>query len=334
MKRIRCALAGLGHIAQSHLQAMAACADELELVAVCDTAQEKADELAQALSVAAYADLHSMLKEVKPDLLALCTPHGLHAAQGMLAAEQGCHVLMEKPLALREDDGVALIDAFGRRKLHLMVAMQLRLLPSLALLKELIDARRLGRIAFIQCNLFWARALEYYSGSNWRGTKEHDGGLFTNQALHALDMMQWLLGPVQAVQGAAATLVRRIETEDTGAVMLRWKHGAIGSLNATVLAYPRSFETSLTVIGEKGTLRLSGNLQRFDHWEVEGLEPPEAMADVHGHTLYYQHALRVLRGEEAPVVTGEEALATLRLANAIRTACAAGETIQLTENAS
>lgn len=322
MQPIRCAIVGLGHIARTHVQAIAACGKEMQLVGLCDPQRDKAETLAKELHTQAYSDLRDMLEHASPELVVLCTPNGLHSAQGTLAAEYGCHVLSEKPLAVTPEDAMQLIRACHLKQVHLMVVMQLRLLPTILALKHCIDEGKLGRIYFAQFNLFWTRPQSFYEESGWRGTRALDGGMFMNQAIHYLDLMQWMLGDVESVQGIAATLGRSIETEDTGAVLLQWPKGTIGTFNATMLTYPKNMETSLTILGEKGSIRLGGGgLSQFMHWEVEGGVPkPDAPEKFHAHTAYYQHVIRVLRNKESPLVPGEEGLKSLRLVNAIQKA--------------
>jgi len=322
MQPIPCALIGLGHISNAHLQAIAACKDGLQLVAVCDPSIEKARKIAQELNVAAYNDPRQLLAQESPELMILCTPNGLHAEQGILATNHGCHVLTEKPIAVTQADAEQLIRACHHHSVNLMVVMQLRFLPTVLALKRCIDEGRLGRIYFAQCNLFWTRPQSFYDESKWRGSRKLDGGMFVNQGIHYLDLMQWMLGEVESVQSISATLGRSIETEDTGAVLLKWRSGTIGSFNETMLTYPKNMETSLTILGEKGSVRLAGNgLNQFTHWEVEGgLPRPETVENFHAHTAYYQHVVRVLRHGEPPLVSGEESMKSLQLVAAIHEA--------------
>lgn len=313
MRRIRLALVGLGHIAKAHLQAINVCNADIELVALCDPDQQKTAQAGKDYNTHAYNDLQTMLQQEKPEIVALCTPNGLHARQGIIAAQYGCHVLTEKPLATTLEDGEALIHSCKEHQVQLMVMMQLRLLPAIEMLKRYIDEGALGRVYLVQSNLFWNRSPQFYKEAAWRGSRLEDGGMLLTQGIHYLDLMQWLLGNVDSTQAALATLARDIETEDSGIVLLKWPSGTIGSLNATLLTYPKNMETSFTILAEKGSVRLNGGLNNFAHWEVENIPQPSIPETFHAHTAYYQHVVQVLRGEAKPLIDGEEGMRSVRM---------------------
>jgi UDP-N-acetyl-2-amino-2-deoxyglucuronate dehydrogenase len=195
---------------------------------------------------------------------------------------------------------------------------------TLQLLKRAVAADRFGRIFMVNVNVFWSRPQEYYESAPWRGTWEFDGGAFMNQASHYVDLLDWLIGPVESVQAYTATLARHIQVEDTGVVSIRWRTGALGSMNVTMLAYPRNYEGSITIIGERGTVRVGGvAVNHIDHWEFAESHPDDArVADASyettsvygfGHPAYYENVIQSLRGEAVPDTDGREGLNSLEI---------------------
>ncbi len=244
-------------------------------------------------------------------------------------AQAGRHVVTEKPMATRWEDGKRMVEACDKAGVQLFVVKQNRLNPTVRLVKRAIARNRFGRIYTVTCNVFWTRPQEYYDSARWRGTWEFDGGAFMNQASHYVDLLDWLIGPVESVQAYTATLARRIEVEDTGVAAIRWRNGALGSINVTMLTYPKNLEGSVTILGEKGTVRLGGvAVNKIEHWEF--LEP-DAEDDAQwrdasyqttsvygqGHGLYYDNVIKALRGEAPAETDGREGLRSLELLIAI-----------------
>ena len=134
--------------------------------------------------------------------------------------------------------------------------------------------QRFGRIYMVTVNVFWTRPQSYYDSAAWRGTWEFDGGAFMNQASHYVDLLDWIVGPVESVMAYTGTLARHIEVEDTGVAALKWRNGAMGSVNVTMLTYPKNLEGSITVLGEKGTVRIGGvAVNEIQHWEFDAAAP-------------------------------------------------------------
>jgi UDP-N-acetyl-2-amino-2-deoxyglucuronate dehydrogenase len=328
-RRIRTALVGCGRISKSHLDALAAHKADTELVAVCD-ADPKALAAAQELTGApGYPSLDALLAKADADLVVLATPSGLHPAQAIQAAQAGRHVMTEKPMATRWDDGKRMVEVCDKAGVQLFVVKQNRLNPTVRLVKRALARHRFGRIYAVTCNVFWTRPQEYYDAAKWRGTWEFDGGAFMNQASHYVDLLEWLIGPVESVFAYTATLARRIEVEDTGVAAIRWRNGAMGSINVTMCTYPKNLEGSLTILGEKGTVRLGGvAVNKIEHWEFA---EPDAEDDAkwqeasyqpssiygQGHVLYYDNVIKALRGEEPAQTDGREGLRSLELLVAI-----------------
>jgi UDP-N-acetyl-2-amino-2-deoxyglucuronate dehydrogenase len=319
---IRIAVVGCGRISQRHFEALAAHADRVQLVAVCDTDRAVLGQRADVLGVAGYDSLDALLASSDTDLVALCTPSGLHPAQAIEAADAGRHVITEKPMATRLADGKRMVAACDHAGVHLFVVKQNRLNPTLQLVRRAIQKRRFGRIYMVNVNVFWTRPQSYYDQSRWRGTWEFDGGALMNQASHYVDLLDWLIGPIESVHAYTATLERNIEVEDTGVANIKWRSGALGSVNVTMLTYPRNLEGSITILGEKGTVQVGGvAVNEIKHWEfadadeddVKARDASYQTASVYGigHPLYYHNVIEVLRGAAQPETDGREGLRSL-----------------------
>ncbi|HEX7648489.1 MAG TPA: Gfo/Idh/MocA family oxidoreductase [Noviherbaspirillum sp.] len=326
-RKIRFALAGCGRISHNHIAAIKQHRDDCSLVGVCDmdrTARETAADMAGARP---YESLERMLADCDCDAVILTTPSGLHARQAVAAARAGRHVVTEKPMATRWEDGKRMLAACEEAGVRLFVVKQNRHSHTLRLLKKAIRSGRFGRLYMMSVNVFWTRPQDYYDAARWRGTWQYDGGAFMNQASHYVDLVEWLVGPVDSVHAYTATLGRDIEAEDTGVMSLRWRNGALGSVNVTMLTYPKNLEGSITILGEKGTVRLAGGgLNEVQHWEFEGKNqddevvlhpmsqvPEGAASQASGHAAYYANVIKVLRGEEEPETDGRSGLKTLEL---------------------
>lgn len=314
MNTIKFAVVGCGRISKNHLEAIKAI-PEAELLAVCDIEFDRAAAAASTYGCQAYMDIPSMLQQTKPDVVAICTPSGLHPTHGILAAQAGCHVICEKPMGLTLESADNLITACKVHNRHLFVVKQNRLNPTMQLLKKAVDKGRFGKLYLAQANVLWNRPQSYYDQAAWRGTWALDGGAFMNQASHYVDSLQWLLGDPRYVVAATNTLGRSIEAEDTGSAVIEFKNGAIGSITVTMLTYPKNLEGSITLIGEKGTVKVGGfALNKFEHWDFQDYDdddkyvqdccytPPNVYG--FGHAAYYQNVMDVLQNKAAPDTDG------------------------------
>ncbi len=339
-RKIRFALVGCGRISQNHFDSLKVHAENAELVAVCDTDPEALARAVQLTGAAGFRSLHTMLRQADMDAVTIATPSGKHAAESIQVAESGRHVITEKPMATRWADGIRMVQAADQAGVRLFVVKQNRRNPTLKLLKHAITSGRFGRIYMVAMNVLWSRPQAYYDSAPWRGTWEFDGGAFMNQASHYVDLLDWMIGPVESVQAYTATLARNIEVEDTGVASIKWRHGALGSINVTMLTYPKNLEGSLTVIGEKGTVRIGGvAVNKIDHWEFADPKPEDALVkdasyqttSVYGfgHPLYYDNVIKTLRGEEESETDGREGLRSLELLIAIYTSARDGRRVSL-----
>jgi len=323
-RRIRIALAGCGRIAKNHFAAMRAHEDRVKLTGVCDVDPAALAAAAQETGAAPFSSLRAMLAGCEADMVVLTTPSGLHADQAVEIAASGRSVMTEKPMATRWHDGLRMVKACDDANVRLFVVKQNRRNATLQLLKRAVEQGRFGRIYMVNINVFWTRPQEYYDSAAWRGTWEFDGGALMNQASHYVDLLDWLIGPIESIQGYTATQARRIEVEDSAVLSVKWRSGALGSMNVTMLTYPRNLEGSITIIGEKGTVRIGGvAVNEIQKWEFSEPHPDdervrEASYETtsvygFGHPLYYDNVIRVLRGEAEPETDGREGLKSLEV---------------------
>lgn len=322
--KVRFALVGCGRIARNHFSALREHAGRCELVGICDTDGRALEEAAELTGASPYRSLSSLLNHCATDAVILATPSGLHSRQTIAAAAAGRHVITEKPMATRWDDGKRMVAACDEARVRLFVVKQNRRNATLQLLKKALEDGRFGRVHMVSVNVFWTRPQEYYDSARWRGTWEYDGGAFMNQASHYVDLLEWLVGPVESLHAYTATQARNIEVEDSGVMCLRWRNGALGSVNVSMLTYPKNMEGSITVLGEMGTVRIGGvALNEVLHWEFAGrVEADDKVGAAsyrtdsvygYGHARYYDNVISALRGEEEAHTDGREGLKTLEV---------------------
>jgi UDP-N-acetyl-2-amino-2-deoxyglucuronate dehydrogenase len=323
-RKIRFALVGCGRISANHFDAIDRHAERAELVGVCDIDHAALDAAVARTGAPGFASLNELLAGTDADCVILATPSGLHADQAVAVAAAGRHVMTEKPMATSWQDGNRMVEACDHAGVQLFVVKQNRRNATLQLLKRAVTERRFGRIFMVNVNVFWSRPQSYYDSAPWRGTWEFDGGAFMNQASHYVDLLDWLIGPVESVQAYTATLARRIEVEDTGVVNVRWRTGALGSMNVTMLTYPKNYEGSITILGESGTVRVGGvAVNRIEHWDFAAPHPDDELVEKasyettsvygFGHPAYYDNVIQSLRGEASPETDGREGLRSLEI---------------------
>lgn len=338
-QRFRVALVGCGRISRNHFDAIDKL-EGLEVSAVCDVVEERARQAGEAQGVPWFTSYETMLADAPADVVAICTPSGLHPQHGIMAARAGKHVVSEKPMAISltaADELVAACDAAG---VHLFVVKQNRLNTPVQLLKRAVDKGRFGRLYMANCTVRWTRPQEYYDQAPWRGTWEFDGGAFMNQASHYVDLVQWLVGPVESVMAKTATLARRIEAEDSGVALFKFRNGALGSMEVTMLTYPKNLEGSITLLGERGTAKIGGTaVNRVEHWSFADYDDDDKLVEVassnppnvygFGHEGYYRNVLAVLRGLATPDTDGRAGRKSLELILGIYESARTGREVPL-----
>jgi UDP-N-acetyl-2-amino-2-deoxyglucuronate dehydrogenase len=340
-KIIRIAVVGCGRIADRHFEAIKNNSNHLKLIAICDK-DEKALEQAKmkvGASINSVSNFTALLGNSDIDVVALCTPSGLHARQAIEAAGAGKHVVTEKPMATRWQDGVNMVRACDDAGVRLFVVKQNRYNTTLQMLKRAIMEKRFGKILMVHINVFWSRTQAYYDQAKWRGTWEFDGGALMNQASHYVDLLDWLIGPVEKVQ-AMVTTTRDIEVEDSCVLNIKWRNGALGTMSITMLTYLNNLEGSITVLGEKGTVRIGGvaanNIQIWQFDEPREYDEKIAAASYeahsvygYGHSIYYKNVVEVIRGEAIAETDGREGLKSLEIILAAYLSARDGKTVSL-----
>lgn len=336
---IRLAFVGCGRIAGTHFDALAK-VDGINVVAVCDVVESRAREAGERLGVPWYVDYAKMLAEAESDAVAIATPSGLHPAHGIAAARAGKHVICEKPMATSLAGADELVRACDDARVQLFVIKQNRLNATIQLLKRALDKGRFGRIYVANTTVWWTRPQEYYEQAPWRGTWEFDGGAILNQASHYVDLMQWLIGPVESVMAKTATLARRIEAEDTGIAVLKFRSGALGAIQVTMLTYPRNLEGSLTILGERGSAKIGGTaVNKIEHWAFADYDDDDKLVERassappnvygFGHEGYYRNVVAALRGESRADTDGRGGRKSLELILAIYESARTGREVAL-----
>ncbi len=339
-RKLRFALVGCGRIAGNHFEAIKSHAPRCELVDVCDVDATALSAAVKRTGAKGHASLTAMLAATAADCVILTTPSGLHPAQAIEVSRSGRDVMTEKPMATRWSDGQAMVRACDEAGVRLFVVKQNRRNRTLQLLKRAVDGGRFGRIYMVNVNVFWSRPQSYYDSAAWRGTWEFDGGAFMNQASHYIDLLDWIVGPVESVMAYTGTLARNIEVEDTGVAALKWRNGAMGTVNVTMLTYPKNLEGSITVLGERGSVRIGGvAVNKIENWtfdtphdmdrEIDDASYQTTSVYGFGHPLYYDNVINTLRGEAEPETDGREGLKSLELLIAMYMSARDGKRVNL-----
>ena len=268
------AIVGCGRIARRHAEQIKRVGT---LAAVCDIDYTAADELSRVFGARPYYSIESLLaSEPGLDVVSICTPNGLHAQHSILALKAGCHVLCEKPLCISVSDAREMIEAAQQSAKMLFVVKQNRFNPPVQVVKQWLTDGTLGRIHSFQVNGFWNRPHEYYLQS-WKGTRDLDGGTLFTQFSHFVDLLYWFLGEVKSVRSFIRNFEHPfIDIEDTGVAILEMTNGAIGTLNYTVNSFQKNMEGSITLFGEKGTVKIGGQyLNTLEYQNLQsGAETP------------------------------------------------------------
>jgi len=316
---LRIGLVGCGAISTQHLEAIAA-TPGLELGGVVSASAGRARTVGERWDVPWFTAHDDLLGQAGLDAVTICTPSGLHAQQALAALRSGRHAVVEKPIALSLADADAVVREGRERGLVVATISQRRFEPAVRALRSAVEAGALGRISLVISEGLYLRPQSYYDSAPWRGTRDLDGGVLMNQAIHTIDLLRWIGGPVASVAAHLATLGHAMEAEDTASVSLRFATGALGSIVATTCATPE-FPVELRVYGDRGHVRLVG--EAAVEWDVPGIDAPappaaEPAASVAigttrtwgtnalGYLRQYADFVEAVRSRRAPVVTGED----------------------------
>lgn len=339
---INFALVGCGRISKRHSELLGE--NQIagaQLVAVCDKIVSKAEVIADKYSIPAYSCLHEMMKAEKIDVVVVLTESGLHAQHAIELAPYGAHIVVEKPMALTLDDADAMIEACDKHGVKLFVVKQNRFNVPVVQLRKALEQGRFGKLIMGTVRVRWCRPQAYYDQDPWRGTWAYDGGVLTNQASHHVDLLEWMMGDVESVFAKSKHALADIEAEDTAVVILKFRNGALGVIEATTAIRPKDLEGSISVLGETGSVEVGGfavnemktwgfsDVQEEDGEVIEkySVNPPNVYG--FGHQAYYEHVVDCLDNETAQLVDGLQGRKSLELINAIYESIETGEEVKL-----
>ena len=319
---MKISLIGCGRIFQKHIEAIKN-NSFFKLDSLCEINQSKHNDLKKKYNLPVYSNISDFLNNCNSQVISICSPSGLHAKQAIECANAGFDVICEKPMATKLEDANEIVKNFTKNKRNIFIVKQNRLNPTIKKLKNALVERTLGQIFMINVNVFWCRPQSYYDQDEWRGTWELDGGALMNQASHYVDLLDWLNGSIEHVHCFSSTLKRKIEVEDTAVVNLKWKSGTLGSLNVTMLANNKNYEGSITILGEKGIIKISGQaLNEVETWFIEGKDYKDELKTNsyqieniygNGHQYYYEEIEKFYREQPYNLPSGKEGLKSLEL---------------------
>lgn len=324
MKQLNFGLIGCGRIAHKHAEAINK-NEKAKLLSVCDIIEERAKGYqSQYRAAERCTDYRKMLENPDLDIVNICTPSGLHAQMGIDAAKAGKHIIVEKPMAMSLEDADALIKACDEHKVKLAVCHQNRFNPAVQKLRQALEAGRFGKLTHGSAVVRWYRPQEYYDQADWRGTREMDGGCLMNQSIHNIDLLQWMLGPVENVFGYTATNLRKIEGEDVGVAVLKFKNGALGVIEASTTIYPENLEETLNIFGEKGTVVLGGiAVNKIETWRLADEQEENSNLEQHqqevsnvygfGHHSLFEDFIQAITADRKPYIDGREGREALEI---------------------
>lgn len=339
------ALIGCGRISPNHV--VAAKNNHLEIVALCDiepgNSRDKILKFDLPKDTHQYTDYTVMLKEEKPELVAIATESGKHASIALDCIEAGCNVIIEKPIALSLEDADAIIENAKKKGVKVCSCHQNRFNKSIQKIREAVEKERFGRLLYGTAHIRWARDYEYYDRAKWRGTWEQDGGALMNQCIHDIDLLRWMMGDeIDEVVGFTDRLKHDyIEAEDLGIALIKFKNGAYGIIEGTVNVYPKNLEETLYIFGEKGTVKAGGEaVNIIEEWIFSDYidDPNEVKKECHelppnvygfGHSKLYADVIDAIQNDRSPYVDGEAGRRALELVLAIYQSASTGSSVKL-----
>lgn len=317
-RKVRFAVVGCGHIGKRHVE-MIRRNPQAELLACCDILPYEELGLSGCENVAFFPSLKELLESSLPiDVVNICTPNGLHASMALQALKAGCHVVIEKPMALNQVDAENILLTAERNKRMVFCVMQNRYSPPSVWIKDLVDSGKLGKIYLVQVNCFWNRDERYYKPDNWHGTKEMDGGTLFTQFSHFIDLMYWLFGDISDIRSRFHDFAHQNLTdfEDTGLVSFQFKRGGLGTFQYSTAVWNKNLESSITIIAENGSIKIGGqymNEVEYCHvknYEMPVLEPTNPGNDygaykgsAQNHHYVIDNVVDVLSGKDACATT-------------------------------
>ena len=350
--KLKAALIGCGRISFKHIEAIVNNKEQIELVAVCDPVTEKAEakktEYLKAIpgaTVSVYTDYQKMLAEVKPDLVSIATPSGMHCSIACDALNAGCHVITEKPMALSTDDAQLMIDTAKKNGKKLAVSFQNRFNAPVQKARVAYEKGRFGRMLHGMISVRWNRNESYYAEADWRGTWEQDGGTLMNQCTHGIDLLQWMMGEdAVRVQAQTRRFLRPIDAEDFGCAIVEFASGAVGIIEGTADVYPKNLNETLSLFGEKGSVVIGGlAVNKIETWRFSDAQQvgdtEEVVLDPNagdpptvygfGHSALFKDVIEAIESGREPLVSGEKGKKALDIILAIYESQKTGKPVDL-----
>lgn len=313
------ALIGCGRIAVNHMKA--AINNELEIVAVCDVLEVKMEELLAKYglekdeSIKRYTDYKKMVEEMQPELASIATESGLHAEIALYCIEKGVNLIIEKPMAMSIEDANKIIDLAEEKNVKVSACHQNRFNVAIQKLRKAVESGRFGKLSHGSIHVRWNRNAGYYEQAPWRGTWEQDGGALMNQCIHGIDLLRWMMGDeIEEIYGATRQQFHDyLEAEDVGMAVIKFKNGAIGTIEGTTNVFPKNLEETLYIFGENGTVKIGGtSTNNIDVWdfaveteedqENKGLEEETSNVYGNGHTSLFADVMDAIENDRKPYV--------------------------------
>ena len=326
MKTYKFGVIGCGRISKNHLESIKAISGAT-LVAVADCDEQAVTRASDRYSCTGYCNYHDMLANPEVEIVNICTPSGEHAKIAIDALKAGKHVLVEKPMAMSLAEADAMIAAANEAGVKLGVVHQNRFNNAIIKLRKAVEEDKFGKLTHSSAVVRWNRNDEYYSQAPWRGTWAQDGGCLMNQSIHNIDLLQWMMGPVESLFAYTATNMRNIEGEDVGAIILKFKNGALGVIEATTTIYPKNLEETLSIFGSTGTVSIGGiAVNKIEAWRFsgedettilagQGEEPPNVYG--FGHADIIQDFMNAISENREPAISGKEGRKALEIILAV-----------------
>ncbi len=338
------ALVGCGRVSKRHCELLAGGKIAgASLACVCDVKADRAKETGEQWNVPHFTDMHEMMNKMgdKVHIISILTESGKHAEHTVALAPYGKHIIVEKPMALTLTDADAMIHACDAAGVKLFVIKQNRFNVPVQKVREALEAGRFGKLVMGTVRVRWCRRQQYYDQDAWRGTWAMDGGVLTNQASHHVDLLEWMLGDVESVFAKSATMLVDIEAEDTAVVLLKFRNGALGIIEATTAMRPKDTEGSLSILGEKGSIVIGGfAVNKMETWQFEetlpedenimrdfSVNPPDVYG--FGHKTYYDHVVNCIENGTHQLVDGLVGRRSLELILAIYESIETGQEVKL-----
>lgn len=340
------ALIGCGRISTNHIKA--AINNSLAIVAVCDVIPEHMETLLdrhglkEDKGIRRYTDYKAMVKEQKPDLISIATESGLHGEIAIYCIEHGIHVIIEKPMAMSLAQADKIIELAERHHVKVSACHQNRFNLAVQEMRKALEEGRFGRLSHGSIHVRWNRNQEYYIQAPWRGTWEQDGGALMNQCIHGIDLLRWMMGDeAESVYGVTRRQIHSyLEAEDVGVAVVKFKNGAVATIEGTTNVYPKNLEETLYLFGETGTVKLGGtSTNNIDVWSFadeteadnnhKGLKEATSNVYGNGHTSLFADMISSIQDDRAPYVDAYAGKRALELVLAIYKSQKTGEVVKL-----